>query len=82
MYSKEDILVRVRGHLERIAGTDEGIHAETNIAEQFALDSVKLLDLLMDIEDDFDISIPLNLMADVQSVNDLAEAIYKVQSEK
>jgi len=82
MYSKEDILARVRGHLERIAGTDKEIHAETNIAEQFALDSVKVLDLLMDIEDDFDISIPLNLMADVQSVNDLAEAIYKVQSEK
>jgi acyl carrier protein len=82
MHSKEDILLKVSEQLKQSAEADVEITAETNIAEQFALDSVKVLDLLMEIEDDFDVSVPLNLMADVQTVNDLVEVIYKLESEK
>jgi acyl carrier protein len=41
---------------------------------------VKVLDLIMEIEDEFDLSVPLNLMADVQTVNDLADIILKIES--
>jgi acyl carrier protein len=50
--------------------------------DEFALDSVKILDLIMEIEDEFDISIPLNLMAEVQLVSDLARMIERIESEK
>ncbi len=50
------------------------------MAERFALDSVKVLDLVMEIEDEFDISVPMNLMADVQTVNDLVDVIHQVES--
>lgn len=74
-------LERIRKTLARVAGTEVSIDADTNLVEQFALDSVKVLDLIMEIEDEFDISIPLNLMADVQSVHDLVEVIHRIQSE-
>lgn len=76
-----DTLVRIRKALERVAGTEVNIDADTNLVEQFALDSVKVLDLIMEIEDEFDISIPINLMADVQYVSDLVEVIQRIQSE-
>jgi acyl carrier protein len=82
MHSKEEVLASVSRQLERIAETDAEVRPETNIAEQFALDSVKVLDLLMEIEDEFDVSVPLNLMVDVQTVNDLAEVIYQIVAEK
>jgi acyl carrier protein len=82
MHSKEDIFNKVSEQLKLSANADTKITADTNIAEQFALDSVKVLDLLMEIEDDFDVSVPLNLMADVQTVNELVEVIYKLELEK
>ena len=81
MHTREDILSRVSKQLERIAGSEREIGPDTNIAEEFALDSVKVLDLLMEIEDEFDVSVPINLMVDVQTVNDLVEVIIKIEAE-
>lgn len=78
----ENTLQRVCKHLERIAGSGVKIQADTNLVDQFALDSVKILDLIMEIEDEFDISIPLNLMADVQQVGDLARMVERIESGK
>jgi acyl carrier protein len=78
----ENTLQRISKHLERIAGPVAEIRPDTNLVDQFALDSVKILDLIMEIEDEFDISIPLNLMAEVQLVSDLARMIERIESEK
>lgn len=78
----ENTLQRICKHLERIAGPGVKIQADTNLVDQFALDSVKILDLIMEIEDEFDISIPLNLMAEVQQVGDLARMIERIETEK
>jgi len=78
----DNTLERICKHLGRIAGSDVNITAETNLVDQFALDSVKVLDLIMEIEDEFDISIPLNLMAEVQTVGELAYMIERIESEK
>lgn len=80
MHSKEDIYEIVVKQLGAISQTGPEIAPDTNLAERFALDSVKVLDLVMEIEDEFDISVPMNLMADVQTVNDLVEVIYQVES--
>jgi acyl carrier protein len=81
-FDYDDTLARVSRHLQLIAGGEAGIDANTNLVEKFALDSVKVLDLIMEIEDEFDISIPLNLMADVQTVGDLVAVIQRTGSEK
>ncbi|MGH8260359.1 MAG: acyl carrier protein [Steroidobacteraceae bacterium] len=51
------------------------VSAETRIAGGLGLDSVAILDFIMDLEDRFDISIPLDRVADVQTVADLSHAI-------
>jgi acyl carrier protein len=56
------------------------ISPETNLITQLAIDSVKLLNLIMEIEDHFDISIPLNALVDVLTVRDLAMLIYRIKS--
>jgi len=75
-------LERIRITLERIAGVEVRIELDTNLIEKFALDSVKVLDLIMEIEDEFDILIPLNLMADVHTVRDLIKVIERIQVDK
>jgi acyl carrier protein len=82
MRSKEEIYEIVAKQLEAVTQSGSKIMPETNLAERFALDSVKVLDLVMDIEDEFDISVPMNLMADVQTVDDLVDIIHQVESGK
>lgn len=59
---------------------DTEISPETNLITHLAIDSVKLLNLIMEIEDQFDISVPLNVLVDVLTVQDLANLIYKIKS--
>ncbi len=48
---------------------------QTLIVGGLGLDSVAILDFIMDLEDRFDISIPLDRVAEVQTVAELSHAI-------
>ena len=53
---------------------------ETAIVAGLGLDSVAILDFIMDLEDRFDISIPLDRVAEVQTVGELSQAIEALKS--
>jgi acyl carrier protein len=55
------------------------LSAETQIVGGLGLDSVAILDFIMDIEDRFDISIPLDRIAEVQTLGELSHAIEALQ---
>ena len=49
--------------------------ADTQIVRGLGLDSVAILDFIMDLEDRFDVSIPLDRVAEVQTIAELSGAI-------
>lgn len=51
------------------------VTGQTQIVQGLGLDSVGILDFIMDLEDRFDISIPLDRVAEVQTIADLSRAI-------
>ena len=51
------------------------ISEETDLSADLNIDSVAAMDLLMNIEDKFEIDIPLNLVGELRSVRDLAEVV-------
>lgn len=51
---------------------------DTDMASDLNIDSVDTMDLLMAIEDRFDVSIPINLLADVRTVGDLCAVVCGV----
>lgn len=57
----------------------EGIEltAATNLGSDLDIDSVEVMDLIMEIEDKFDIDIPINLVSDIERVGELAELVSK-----
>jgi len=55
------------------------VSADTRIVQGLGLDSVAILDLIMDLEDRFDISIPLDSIAQVQTVAELSRAIVTLK---
>jgi acyl carrier protein len=64
--------------VELLAGrVPAGVHvsAQTQIVGGLGLDSVAFLDFIMDLEDRFDISIPLGRVAEVRTIAELSRAI-------
>lgn len=51
------------------------VSAQTQIARDLGLDSVAIMDFVMDLEDRLDISIPLDRVAEVETVGDLSRAV-------
>ena len=51
------------------------VSAQTQIVRGLGLDSVAILDFIMDLEDRFDVSIPLDRVAEVQTIAELSRAI-------
>ncbi len=73
--STQDILPTLFGFLERFPAKSGPLGAQTHLVADLNLDSVSLMELLVEIEDHYDISLPLNAMADVETVQDLADKI-------
>ena len=53
----------------------------TDLIAELGLDSLKVMQLLVTIEDSFDISIPLNILPQVRTIKDFAEQLQQLLSE-
>jgi acyl carrier protein len=58
------------------------IRGETVIAKDLAIDSLAVMDMIMELEDRFDVSIPMNVVAEIQTVNELADTILKLAARR
>ncbi len=56
-------------------------NAQTDLIDELGLDSMKVMDLVMQIEDEFDVSVPLNVLADVRTIGDLAKQLQRLLNE-
>jgi acyl carrier protein len=70
-----DIEAQIVDLLTRRVPAGINVSAETQIVGGLGLDSVAILDFIMDLEDRFDISIPLDRVAEVQTIAELSRAV-------
>jgi acyl carrier protein len=54
---------------------------ETSFAVDLDLDSLSVMDLVAEIEDAFDINIPLNLLPDLETIQQVADAVEKIMGD-
>lgn len=71
------VLQEICGLLEPFNKNEIDLTEATDISADLNVDSVAVLDLLMTIEDKYNISIPINLLADVRTVGDLVVTVRK-----
>ena len=51
------------------------LSATTDISTDLNIDSVTVMDFVMEVEDHFDIEIPLNVLSETRTVADLARVV-------
>jgi acyl carrier protein len=55
---------------------------ETDIPAELNIDSVGVMDFIMEVEDHFDIEIPLNVVAETRTIADLAYVVAERVKDK
>jgi len=76
-----DLTVREIGRAaEAVLGQPVTVSENTDIARDLSVDSLALMNIVMELEDKFDLSIPLDRMADIQTVGDLAALIDELRA--
>lgn len=51
---------------------------DTSFANDLELDSLTVMDLVAAIEDEWDITLPLNMLPDLETIGQLADAVTKL----
>jgi acyl carrier protein len=51
----------------------------TSFADDLELDSLTVMDLVANIEDEWDINMPLNLLPDLETIGQLTDAVVKLR---
>ncbi len=78
MGSKSDILTKLLEILQPYTKEGQSVGEETEIVAELGLDSMQVMQVLLKIEDEFDISIPLNNVPNIQTVKELAQEVEKL----
>lgn len=58
------------------------IDSHTDLATDVGLDSLQVMNMTMEIEDELDVSIPVEVLGDVRTVDDLARRIMNLMAEQ
>lgn len=78
MEINDKILQQILDILKPMVPEGLAVTADTDLVVDMGLDSLKVMGILENLEDDFDISIPINILPDVRTVKDLVLQIQKL----
>ena len=80
--SRAEVVREICAHLEPYQTGEKPITGETVIAKDLTIDSLAIMDMVMELEDRFDISIPMNVVAEIHTVDELADTILKLAARR
>ena len=74
----DDIYQQVVVLLQQYASQPGPIREETELVNDLGFDSLKVMEMLHDVEDTFDITYPLNSLSDLKTVKDFTTQIQSI----
>jgi len=80
--SYEELLTRLYEVLRPLVPEGRKLDEETDLVNDLDLDSMRVMKLLLAVEDSLDISIPLNILPQVRTVRDFAVELQRLTGEK
>ena len=81
MANYEDILNQLFEMIKPSVKDGRQLEEDTDLVADLGLDSLKVMILVEEVEDQFDISIPLNILAKVRTIKDFALQLQQLTEE-
>lgn len=75
-----EIFTATAAALQPFARPGQTLAPDTDIMADLEIDSVTVLDVVMELEDKFDISVPLELVPKIKTIGDLTTQIQAIRS--
>ncbi|RMH21051.1 MAG: acyl carrier protein [Gemmatimonadetes bacterium] len=78
MAERDQILERLYVHLRPLTPAHVELTPETDLVGTLGLDSTTVINIVLDVEDEYDVSVPLNALADIRTAGELADLIHRL----
>ena len=80
MQNYETILEQIYELLDPLVEEDIEIQEDSDFVTDLGFDSLKVMKLLEKVEDRYDISIPLNILPDIQTIKDFVMQLQRLRN--
>ena len=80
--SYETILKEIFRRLEAHAKAGKVLSETTDLNRDLNLDSLAVMELMFELEDRFNISVPMNLLPEVSTIGDLAKLVQRIEARR
>ena len=74
----DDIVRTICDHLQKFNASGATLSETTDIASDLSVDSMDIMEMVFSLEEQFDVSIPLNALADIRTIGELAALVQKM----
>lgn len=78
--SRATVIREICLHLEPYQAGEKPITGATVIAKDLTIDSLAIMDMVMELEDRFDVAIPMSVIAEIHTVDQLADTIQELRA--
>ena len=75
MTTRDDIYATLCRLLQPFNSNDVELKPATEISADLSIDSVSIMDFVMEVEDHFEIDIPLNVLSETRTMDDLVNVV-------
>ena len=78
MTSPQDYAARLKELVNQLVDRDVTIDTSSDLVDDIGMASVEIMELVEQIEDEFDVAFPLNDLADMRTIADLAKELTRL----
>ena len=81
--TRGEVMAEICTQLDAFRSDDaQVIRGATVISKDLSINSLAVMDMIMELEDRFDVSIPMNTVAEIHTVDELADTILKLAARR
>jgi len=73
-----ELITRIYAILQPFLKPEVELTEDSELVAELGLTSLQVMTLIEHIEDDFDISVPLNILPDIRTIRDLANQLTRL----
>jgi acyl carrier protein len=82
MAGYESLLRELLAILRPFAKPGQTLQEETDLVADLGLDSLRVMKLVVEVEDRFDISIPINILPNIRTIKEFAQQLEQLLGEE
>ena len=78
MKKREDYAARLTQLVNQLAEAGTVVNVDSDLVDDVGLSSIEIMELIEQLEDSYDISFPLNDLAEIRTINDMVAELERL----